>query len=351
MNSSVDENWIRIALSEAARGIGLTAPNPAVGAVIVKDGIELARGWHRKAGMPHAERDALSKLEPDAARGATVYVTLEPCSTAGRTGACTDALINAGVSRVVYGARDPNPKHIGGADELLRAAGIEVKSGVLASECEKVVKGFAMVQTEGRPWVIAKTAMTLDGRITRPPGEGQWLSGTEAREEVQLIRAEVDAIITSGETLRRDNPALTLRNEKIPEDKKQPKRVVLTRGQIDVSEYQLFNDTHGDESLVFENFPLYDVLRTLAKEHDVMSVLVEAGGSLLGAFLDQGLIDEWVIYLAPMVSGGPIPAVGGEGVFALQDRVTLSGVELGRFGKDLRMRGFTNREEVKILER
>lgn len=351
MKTSEDEKWMREALGEAARGIGLTAPNPPVGAVFVKEGIELARGWHRRTGMLHAERDALSKLQAGAAEGSTAYVTLEPCCTHGRTGACTDALIVAGVTRVVYGARDPNPNHQGRADEVLNTAGIVVESGVLAEECETMIRGFAMTQREGRPWVIAKTAMSLDGRITRPPGEGQWLSGGVAREEVQLLRAEVDAIVTSGETLRRDDPALTLRSAKIPGEKKQALRVVVTRGKIDRSKYQLFQDEHGASSLVFENLPLYEVLRTLTLDHGVSTLLVEAGGGLLGSFLDEGLIDEWVIYLAPIVTGGPVPAVAGEGSAELADRLSLQKVEIERVGEDLRMRGVTNRDSLQPLER
>jgi len=221
MKDSVDEKWMRIALSEAQRGIGLTSPNPAVGAVIVKDGIEIARGWHAKAGTPHAERVALNKLESGEAVGSTAYVTLEPCSTCGRTGACVNALIEAGVSRVVYGALDPNPDHAGAADGILNAAGIEVLSG-----------------------------------------------------EVQLLRAEVDGIICSGETVRRDNPALTLRSSKISEDKVQPWRVVLTRSVLDKTVYQIFNDAHHERTLLFENDDLYEILRTLSRDYEVQSVLM-----------------------------------------------------------------------------
>lgn len=177
MKISENEKWIRVALGEGRRGIGLTAPNPPVGAVVVKDGVEIARGWHHKVGSPHAEKDALSKVKEDEARGATVYVTLEPCSTHGRTGACTEALISAGVSKVVYGTCDPNPLHSGEADKILEAAGIRVVTGILEEECQDLIRGFSTVQTLGRPWLIAKTAMSLDGRITRPKGEGQWLSG------------------------------------------------------------------------------------------------------------------------------------------------------------------------------
>ena len=351
MKNSEDKKWMGIALGEAAKGIGLTSPNPPVGAVIVKDGVELARGWHRKSGTNHAEKDALSKLDPGEAVGATVYVTLEPCSTRGRTGACADALIDAGVARVVYGARDPNPAHVGGADQILAKAGIEVTSGVSEEECWKLIRGFAMVQKEGRPWVIAKSAMSLDGRITRPSGEGQWLTGTEAREQVQLLRGEVDAIITSGETLRQDDPALTLRSDKISRDKGQPWRVVLTRGEIECGDYQLFTDDHRDRSLLFKSGSLYDVLRTLVEEKKVLMVLLEAGGGLLGSFADAGLIDEWVVYLAPIVVGGPKPALGGSGTESLEDRLSLKDVVIQQVGEDVCARGIVDREGPRPLHR
>jgi diaminohydroxyphosphoribosylaminopyrimidine deaminase/5-amino-6-(5-phosphoribosylamino)uracil reductase len=351
MKKHEDKRWIQIALEEARRGVGLTAPNPPVGSVIVRDGIELARGWHRRSGTPHAERNALANLAPGEVRGATVYVTLEPCSTQGQTGACTDALIAAGVSRVVYGAHDPNPAHVGGADQVLAAAGIEVESGVCEDECLHLIRGFAMVQTKGRPWVIAKTAMSLDGRITRPPGEGQWLSGPGAREEVQLLRAEVDAILTSGETVRRDNPALTLRSAAISPDKVQPWRVVLTREGLEQADYQLFNDNHSQRSLLFQNENIGSVLTQLATNKSVNTVLLESGGGLVGAFLDAGLIDEWVIYLAPMVTGGPSPAVGGEGACSLEERYSLKNLSIHQVGNDLCVRGLVDRSGPHALVR
>ena len=351
MKSSENEKWIRVALDEGRKGIGLTAPNPPVGAVLVKDGIELARGWHQKVGTPHAERNALSKLREGEAKGATAYVTLEPCSTHGRTGACTEALISAGVAKVVYGARDPNPSHAGGADEILSAVGIEVISGILEDECEELIRGFAMVQMEGRPWVIAKTAMSLDGSITRPPGESQWLSGPLAREEVQQLRVEVDAILTSGETVRRDDPALTLRGPQIPSNKIQPLRVVMTGQDLDREGLQLFEDKWKERTLVFKEQSKYDVLHNLASKHGVTTVLVEAGGSLLGSFLDDGLIDEWVIYLAPLVTGGPTVAVGGQGSETLEDRLNLRKISIYQVGRDVCARGLVSRGELKPLDR
>lgn len=351
MTKKVDEHWMGRALVEARRGIGLTSPNPPVGAVIVKEGREIACGWHQKSGQLHAERKALAGLKCGEATDATIYVTLEPCSTHGRTGACSQALIDAGISRVVYGARDPNPDHAGRADAILRAAGIKVTPGVLEAECHQVIRGFAMVQTAGRPWVIAKTAMSLDGRITRPPGEGSWLTGEDGREEVQILRSEVDAILTSGATVRADDPALTLRSKALSPGKEQPWRVVLSETERDWSQFRLFRDEHAARTLLYTGLLKYDVLRTLAKDHGVCQVLLEAGGRLLGSFHDEGLIDEWVIYLAPMVTGGSQVALGGEGAMVLEERLGLIDVSLHRVGRDLCARGVVDRSGARQLER
>ena len=351
MKTTEDAKWVRVALEEGRKGIGLTAPNPSVGAVVVKDGLEIARGWHHKLGSPHAEKDALSKLKKDEARGSTVYVTLEPCSTHGQTGACTEALISAGVSKVVYGTCDPNPSHGGAADKILEAAGIKVITGVLEAECQELIRGFSMVKTQGRPWLIAKTAMSLDGRITRRKGEGQWLSGTEAREEVQELRSEADAILTSGETVRRDDPALTLRGSGISSEKPQPWRVVMTQQGFDKKDFQIFEDEWKERTLIFKNQNKYDVLHTLAEQHGVNTVLLEIGGSLLGSFLDEGLVDEWVIYLTPLVTGGPSVAVGGQGSETLEARLNLKNVRIHQVGRDICARGIVDRKNLQPLER
>lgn len=337
-----------IALSEAEQGIGLTAPNPPVGAVIVRNGQELSRGWHQKAGTNHAERDALSRLQPGDAEGATIYVTLEPCSTKGMTGACTDAIIEAGITRVVYATSDPNPAHSGNADRVLMAAGIKTQSGILHEKCSDLIRGFAKVQIDARPWVIAKTAMSLDGKITRPPGEDQWLTSPESRENVQLLRAEVDAIITSGETVRIDDPMLTLRSSAISPKKKQPLRVILTRNEIDHSQYQIFND--GGPTQVFQNTTFSEVLRILALEGK-QTVLLESGGELIGAFLEEGLIDEFVIYYAPIVTGGSISAISGKGAHSLSERLSLKNIVLKKISSDLCIRGIVDRNGPPALDR
>jgi len=180
-----DAHWMHLALAEARKGIGKTAPNPPVGAVIVQNDILLGKGWHRAAGQPHAEReaiaDAIRNHGADSLQGATIYVTLEPCSTHGRTPPCTQGIVDAGIRRVVYATVDRNPDHAGRADAILTDHQISVSSGTCREEAEKILRPFFKVRETGLPWIIWKTAMSLDGRITRPPGEGQWLTGEAAR--------------------------------------------------------------------------------------------------------------------------------------------------------------------------
>ncbi len=340
-----DEVFMRQALEEARKGVGRTAPNPPVGCVIVKNGEVIGRGWHRKAGRPHAEREALadvfSKSGPGGARGATAYVTLEPCSTHGRTPPCTEGLIEAGVARVVYASVDRNPEHAGRADALLRAAGIDVTSGVLADESEEILRPFFNVRETGMPWVIWKTAMSLDGRITRPPGEGQWLSSEESRAEVQRLRSQVDAIVTSGETVRRDRPALTIREPELLEGRSQPWRVVVSdRPETLPRDGALFSDEWRERTLIRPRRELPELLRRLAAEQGVLSVLLEAGGEFSAAMIEAGLVDEAVVFLAPLLGGGPVPALAGA---SLAEPLGLERPIFRRIGDDVMMRGLISR--------
>jgi diaminohydroxyphosphoribosylaminopyrimidine deaminase/5-amino-6-(5-phosphoribosylamino)uracil reductase len=330
-----DETWMALALDEARNGVGKTAPNPPVGAVIVKEGVVLGKGWHRAAGRPHAEREALADATGKDVRGATIYVTLEPCSTHGRTPPCTAGIIEAGISRVVYACVDRNPDHAGRADALLKAAGIEVVSGVRSEEAEKILRPFFKVRETGLPWVIWKTAMSLDGRITRPPGEGQWLTGELARADVQVLRSTVDAILTSGETVRRDHPALTIRVPELLEGRQQPWRVIIS----DFPE-TLPNDEPRDRTLIRPRADLEGTLRGLVKEQGVLTVMVEAGGVFSAALFEAGLIDEVVVYYAPMLCGGPSPGLGGVG---LKELLHLDEVDFQQFGNDIRLRGMVRR--------
>ncbi len=332
-----DEEWMKLALEEARKGVGKTAPNPPVGAVIVRDGEVLGKGWHRAAGQPHAEREALADAGNLDLRDATIYVTLEPCSTHGRTPPCTDGIIAAGISRVVYACVDRNPDHAGRADALLRAAGIEVVSGVLAEEAGKILRPFFKVRETGLPWVIWKSAMSLDGRITRPPGEGQWLTGAEARTDVQQLRATVDTMLTSGETVRRDNPALTIRVPELLAGRSQPWRVVFSdRPESLDHDAAVFSDEWRDRTLVRPRHGLEDSLRGLVKEQGVLSAMVEAGGVFSAALFEAGLIDEVVVYYAPLLCGGPSVGLGGSG---LAERLKVEEIEFARLGEDVRLRG------------
>ncbi len=335
-----------LALLEARKGVGRTGPNPPVGAVMVKDGELLGGGWHRRAGQPHAEVEAMAAAEAlhgkGCLAGATAYVTLEPCSTTGKTPACTDGLMRAGVSRVVYGCVDPNPAHAGAADTILERAGIAVRAGVLEKECTEILRPFAKVQRTGLPWVIWKCAMSLDGRITRPEGEGQWLSGAESRADVQRLRAEVDAILTSGETVRRDHPALTIRVPELLEGRDQPWRVVMTdRPESMPGDAPLFTDEWKDRTLI-RSGALEETLRELAKERGALSVMIEAGGKLSATMFAAGLVDEVVIYYAPILcGGGTLPALTGEG---FSQSMELLEMTWERMGGDLRMRGLIGRK-------
>jgi diaminohydroxyphosphoribosylaminopyrimidine deaminase/5-amino-6-(5-phosphoribosylamino)uracil reductase len=336
-----DERWMARAIEEARRGVGKTAPNPPVGCVIVRQGVELGCGWHRRAGQPHAEREALAAARArhgeEALRGATAYVTLEPCSTRGRTPPCTAGLAEAGIGRVVFACHDPNPANANAAAAVLQCEGIEVVSGVLAASAGRLIRPFRKVFVEGLPWVMWKTAMSLDGRLTRPPGESMWLTGEAARARVQQLRGEVDAIVTSGETVRRDRPRLDLRDAQYLEGRDQPWRLVLSdHPQSLPSDAPLFCDEHRDRTLVR---PLSDIgaaLRELVAKFGVHAVMLECGGRLAGEFAGAGFIDEVVAFMAPRLCGGDVPALGGEG---LPDGCGLDEVSFEKLGDDVMLRG------------
>lgn len=336
--SDGDEAAMRLALSEARRGIGLTSPNPPVGAVILnKEGTLLGSGWHRRAGLPHAEiealRDAMAKGHHVA--GATIYVTLEPCSTHGRTPPCVDALIAAKIGRVVWGAQDPNPAHLGRAKQLLENEGIPVTVGLLESECAEILRPFSKRVRTGLPWVIAKAGMSLDGKITRPAGEGRWITSAEARLDAMNLRLQSDAILVGAETVRADDPALTLRLLEIPEGKAQPWRVILTRSGDLPANAALLNDAHRDRTLVFANVPLVEILRDLAAR-GVMSVLLEGGGQLLASAFSDGLVDEAVFYVAPLICGIGKPVINGDAFTGTSWNLDFQSVTTA--GPDLRIR-------------
>ena len=328
-----DEKFMRAALRAAEKGLGRTSPNPAVGALIVVKGKVVATGWHRRAGLPHAEIEALKKTT--SARNATLYVTLEPCSTHGRTPPCVDAIIAAGIRRVVIGAIDPNPAHAGRAIRILKKAGINVKTGVLGEECRALNKAFNKWITSKMPWVIAKAGMSLDGRIARPPGEGKWITSPAARAHAQKLRARVDVILIGAGTLRADNPRLTVRG--IP-GAKQPWRVVLTRSGNLPKSAHLFTDAHKDRTLVYKNKSLRAVLRDLGKK-EITSVLIEGGGDVLGHAFDRRLVDEAHFYIAPLFLGGPKVSVDGRGAGSNAQAAQIKDPVYQKIGNDMLVSG------------
>lgn len=327
-----------LALREARKGIGLTSPNPPVGAVLVDAaGTLIGQGWHRRAGGPHAEREAITHAGgASACRRAVAYVTLEPCSTQGRTSPCVDALIEAGVARVVWAVDDPNPAHAGRARALLEAHGIQVTRGVLAAEASALLAPWRTFITTGRPWVIAKAGLSLDGKLTRPRGEGQWITNDLARQDAQRLRRRADAILIGAETLRKDNPSLTLRPPR--PGKEQPWRIVLSRSGKLPPQSQVFTDEHRDRTLVMGGEPLPNLLQTLAAK-GVVTVLLEGGGTVLAQAFAQNLVDEAVFYMAPLLCGTGRPVIDA-GYFA-GGSVRLHDVRWKTFGDNIRVSGLT----------
>jgi diaminohydroxyphosphoribosylaminopyrimidine deaminase/5-amino-6-(5-phosphoribosylamino)uracil reductase len=330
------ETFMRAALAEARKALGQTSPNPAVGAILTSKGRIISRGHHRGAGKPHAEIECLNRLKKSVPSDAVLYVTLEPCSTVGRTGACTDAIIRAGIRQIVVGAIDPNPEHNGRGIRKLRDSGTDVVSGVLAEECASLNEGFNKWITTGLPFVIAKCGMTLDGRLTLPPRGGRWVTSAAARRDAQELRRTVDAIIVGGETVRKDNPRLTIR----PAGKQhQPWRVVLTKSGELSRRSNLFQDRFKDRTLVYRNKPLEAVLRDLGRK-GVLSVLVEGGGEILGQILDRRLIDKVQLYVAPVFAGGPVIAFAGTGAESTQKALRLEKISYALIGQVLRVTGY-----------
>jgi diaminohydroxyphosphoribosylaminopyrimidine deaminase / 5-amino-6-(5-phosphoribosylamino)uracil reductase len=339
---NTDANWMRIALREAEKGLGRCSPNPAVGAVIINSGRLVSTGYHRKAGRPHAEVEALRRAPASDLYGSTLYVTLEPCSTFGRTPPCTDAIIAARIGRVVVGAIDRNPAHAGKGLDRLRSAGIRVTTGVLASQCRRLNVGFDRWISSGRPWVIAKVAQSLDGRITRPPGEPTKLTGPAAHRKVQALRATVNAILIGAETLRRDNPQLTVRGVRAA---RQPWRAIVTRKGVLPPESRLLTDGFRERTIVYRDQSWDEVLVDLGKR-GVTRLLVEGGGEILGQLLDADLIDEVWSFFAPMLTGGDKPSFGGKGVPDNASAKVLHHPRLERFDSDILIRGFIHLPEA-----
>ena len=350
-----DQEHMRRALELAARGLFTTTPNPRVGCVIVRDGRVIGEGWHERAGEAHAEVRALADVvaRGASARGSTAYVTLEPCNHSGRTPPCTDALLGAGVARVVAAMRDPYSPAGGGA-ERLGAAGVEVDHGLLEAEARELNVGWIKRVQHGRPWVRVKIAASLDGRTALDNGESRWITGTEARADGHRWRARACAILTGIGTVQQDDPQLTVREV---QTSRQPLKIVVDRHGELPARARVLEDGKilvvsaeaprtawpaNVESVVLRGADgRVDLERMLAllAEREINELHVEAGAKLNGALLAAGLIDELLVYLAPCLLGDP-----ARGMFALPvplarlgERVPLSIRSVDRIGEDWRI--------------
>ncbi|WP_394551089.1 bifunctional diaminohydroxyphosphoribosylaminopyrimidine deaminase/5-amino-6-(5-phosphoribosylamino)uracil reductase RibD [Agromyces sp. MMS24-JH15] len=328
--TALEVDAMRRALELAAHGPA-KGVNPRVGCVILSpEGDVIAEGWHRGAGTAHAEVDALSRLAPGDARGATAVVTLEPCNHLGRTGPCAVALIEAGVARVVYAVADPGDHSSGGADRL-RAAGVSVEAGVLEDEAEAFLADWLFAARTGRPHVTVKWASSLDGRVAAADGSSRWITGPAARVDVHRRRALADAIAVGTGTVLADDPSLTARDDDGDLLPSQPVPVVFGRRPVPDGARLA---AHPHDAVLLTGEDLAADLAALARR-GIRSVFVEGGPTLATSFLAAGLVDELLVYLAPVLIGGPRLAVGDLGVPAIADahRLELAAVE--RLGDDL----------------
>lgn len=350
-----DIRYMKRALTLARRGVGKTAPNPAVGCVIVRDGQVIGEGWHKKAGGPHAEIHALA-MAKEAARGADLYVTLEPCCHQGKTPPCTDALIAAGVRRVVVGMVDPFLEVAGKGLYALRQAGIRVDVGLLEAECRELNKGFIKAVTSGLPYVIYKTAMTLDGNIATVTGHSRWVSGEESRLLVHRLRARCDAVMVGVDTIIADNPQLTVRHIKgrdplriivdtrlrTPESVNvlhgsQASRTIIATCEADPEVHQRYQ-SQGALVLVCREYDgrvdMQDLLHKLATR-GIQTVLLEGGSRLAGGMLQQGLIDECIFFYAPKIVGNGFAPFVIQGIATMHEAIKMSVQRIGMSGADV----------------
>jgi len=358
VRTAADERFMRRTLELAAKALGRTSPNPVVGAVIVRNGRIIGEGFHRRAGLPHAEREALRRIT-ETARGATIYVNLEPCSHYGRTPPCADALIEAGIKRVVVGMVDPNPLVQGRGLRRLRRAGIAVATGVLREECERLNEDFACFIRTGRPFVTLKLAASLDGRIAAASGDSQWISGEQSRRVVHELRNRVDAILVGAETVRNDDPRLTCRMR----GGRDPLRVVLD-GRLSITpsarvctqpstaptliatsedhgrgEKQAQLEAQGVQVVCLPGkngqVPLRPLLAELGRRGH-KSVLIEGGGRIAAAALREGVVDKVLFFYAPLLLGGEGRAmIGPLGIDRVAAGQKLHTITVERIGKDI----------------
>ncbi|ELW78077.1 bifunctional diaminohydroxyphosphoribosylaminopyrimidine deaminase/5-amino-6-(5-phosphoribosylamino)uracil reductase RibD [Acinetobacter baumannii] len=355
-----DQYWMQQAIELAKRGLYSTKPNPNVGCVIVKDNQLIGEGFHPKAGQPHAEVFALRQAG-EQAQGATAYVTLEPCAHYGRTPPCAEALVKSQVKKVVVACPDPNPLVAGKGVQILKNAGIEVEIGICEDLAAQLNQGFLKAMSTGMPYVRLKVASSLDGRTAMASGESKWITGSAARQDVQHWRAISGAVITGIETVIADDCQLNVRslhNVDI-ETVAQPKRVILDRrGRLPLTAKILENPETvmvmgpyrqelADLSVIqLEIQPLKTLLQALSKQYQIYDVLVEAGATLSSAFLQEGLIDEMISYVAPTLLGQSARAMFNADFEYMAQQLRFKLLDVTQLDQDIRLRLIPTQEKV-----
>lgn len=370
MFTRLDTQYMARALQLAEQGLYTTDPNPRVGCVLVRDGEIVGEGFHARAGEPHAERHALAAAG-ERARGATAYVTLEPCSHTGRTGPCADALVAAGVSRVIAAMEDPNPLVAGNGMQTLAAAGIETASGLLEADARSLNPGFISRMSRQRPYIRVKIAASVDGRTAMASGESQWITGPAAREDVQRLRARSSAVITGVGTVLADRPSYTVRPDQWKRADyhrqadsqwvRQPLRVILDRtlqtppdvpvvsapghcllvaGEQHPGRQNALESAGAEVMLLPASGSGIDLQQLLIElnRRECNEVLVECGATLAGAFVREGLFDELIVYMAPALLGSSArPLLGLPQLASMSEKVSLKWQDVRRIGDDLRL--------------
>ncbi|MBQ6474074.1 MAG: bifunctional diaminohydroxyphosphoribosylaminopyrimidine deaminase/5-amino-6-(5-phosphoribosylamino)uracil reductase RibD [Victivallales bacterium] len=339
MASPQDLHWMRKALELAQQARGLCQPNPMVGAVVVKDGRLVGEGYHHRAGEPHAEPNALADAGEEA-RGATLYVTLEPCSTQGRTPPCTQCILKHGIARVVFGSTDANPAHRGAAVPILESEGVQVEGGVLREECDLLNEDFFWYIVHHRPFVTLKMAMTLDGRIATASGDSRWITGPESRSYVQELRRGAGAVMVGGSTVELDNPSLSVREP--PDWPRQPRRLVWSARPIPAAS-RMYTDggplPERVKPVTAQEWQ--EFLNELGKQ-EVLSLLLEGGGELAAAALRANAVNKVCFFIAPKILGGrgSRPAVGGDNPLTLAEALPVRRTSIRTFGADYLLTGY-----------
>jgi diaminohydroxyphosphoribosylaminopyrimidine deaminase / 5-amino-6-(5-phosphoribosylamino)uracil reductase len=367
--TKTDEKMMREALRLAKRGMGRTSPNPVVGAVIVRDEKIIASGYHKRAGDNHAEVEALKKMHGRAREDDVLYVTLEPCHHHGRTPPCTQAILEKGFKKVRVGMRDPNPKVTGGGCEFLAERDVEVKCGILEAECRRLNESYTKFVLTGRPYVVAKSAMTLDGWIATSSGHSQWVTNEMSRQFVHQLRDRLDGVMVGVGTVLADDPSLTTRLKR--GRGKDPVRVIVDTHLRTPDGAKVLNSESSSETLmvVGPDVPA-ERLRRIEREgisilicptkqdridlgvlldllggRGMTSVLVEGGSAIMGSLISEGLIDKFYIFKAPKILGGNdgMPMASGSGPQKMDAALRLNDIKVRRFGDDVLIEGDVNR--------